>query len=1389
MIHFNMTDVRKTNEKLGGGETEIRSVESRSSDKQTKLETAVAGAEEQFEMTINDVANLEQEVGNDAELSETDRQELLIKIKSIKSGIQARWRIFLKKIKAGSHDFFRRAGEPWSEDLELENRQGEPTNPENIKKSLSAISLRLQYIGENKLYSVYDTNFSKKLKKKNQEAKTAWLSAWHHLVYASKGSDHLLESDENRETKEIVEENTEAAYTFWKTVLDQRLPGKKPSDLEFLITGKSENGEIPVDFFVAMPKVLRKGFHKAYLEWLGKGFENPRTNMIRDVNSVDVVSRDQKGDLMSAYSDYLNQSFNFGDLLSVLAKVKPAHTEEELLGLDQDRRVYSSLEGVGLEDRVANMAIHRAAFQTAGVSIDSWRGDDKEFLTKVRRQTEAAMPTFLENLYKSLKDHPTALIQAFKGLLKIPTYYYAPAGALKEWAGYKVYSEEQGTFVSSFRNIWGGLNTFEERSRQIEGFVFGISAPADYNTILNFILEKGRTKKSLETVGFMFVEAIVRAEEEETSVTAKSIDKALVSESVQSLRRFASIFPGGQPDGGSFFNAYSERLQRDGVDILARIDRQSLSEIEREVYGARRIIFDFANTHQNQDDAAEVIAEHIQRLHAFIGAVGFFHENAFRAATRDSATAARSLAVLNEIPAGLSKIIKIRILDTYETWLGIPKEKRAVYIQVMILLDQTPSQEIKRILNELRASIMESDDPLSSWQKIEAIFIKNNLPLVGKIFKIFQTLHSAEKMTEKLANSPTLSPYLRRASLKRRKYTIFCDLLKVHIESGNRSLRQYLEVLREGEIFFEMFEGQKNKVVSSDDQKRLQMYIVKLKTIFFESQMGVASSQITTTEMATVDQMKEVYRSLCQSLGVKSGQSVSDRVVEMFASRLGYKSIDEVLSAMYRKKQMAHERGLRYVHGAVGWRLRFSDGDILKGVDQQYIASILQNGSVAKEYLGAGSSQDNTPYDTDVAVIGKKADQSFSQTISDSVAKDYGNILLVIRDRGQFVRTSAETVGQIDPSKLELFRTGVAGEQHYGIRTGFPTTEIDFIICKTAEKIPEPLSIEIVQNGYYIPVVDETGKIIFTPEQYESLRSFYSGLDRFDGPPFVYEQTKEGSRQFADVRKAKAHLQETREQVDEVTKNIQNLISEVLREQGIDLKEIFDTSLLGAELFDTGSTGRHTNLPGAFDFDLVLKLDLADEKKADRIVSALREKWSPAKDNSHGSNAPGDLFQLRFEGARIGEVVLDIDIAFVRKSELSVYGSHDAIKEKLTWIQKHLGNEAQDDIVANIIVAKEVLKRADAYKKLEHGGIGGIGVENWLLAHGGNFEQAARAFWKAAHDESGKLRSLANFQDHYQIIDPGVNVKFQSHDNFIHILKEQGYQNMLVAIGKYFNWQ
>lgn len=736
----------------------------------------------------------------------------------------------------------------------------------------------------------------------------------------------------------------------------------------------------------------------------------------------------------------------------------------------------------------------------------------------------------------------------------------------------------------------------------------------------------------------------------------------------------------------------------------------------------------------------------------------------------------------------LTRITIEGFLNNLEKVVDIKQEKLADYLGVMSAIAGSPSQEVQRISGQLVDQMLAIDNPIEAYRQIEQIFIKNNLPLVGKVFKIFEVLHPPAKLDQILKDNNRLSPCLRQASNRRRSRTIFTDLLRVHIDSGNRSLRQYLEVLKEGETLLASLDQTDVSTAKPAQVKKLKHFVAKLNTLFLSSQLEATPDELALDEDVTLDTVRSAYTQLQRSLGVKSGQSTGERVAEMFLRPLGYETIDQALDGMAEKKQTADARGRKLVRESEGGRLSIVEGDLLKGVNEQYIDAILQSGSVAKEYLGASSDSDSTPFDTDLEMVSaKQGKKTFQEALTESAANSYGEIAFVMKNRGQYQITTKESVDSYDAKKYELFNSGVVSERHYGIRTGFAATEIDFIICKENVR-KQRLFMEIAKNGYYIPVTDATGSIIFSPEQYDEMRRIFVGLDRFDGQRFVVDETKGDNETYTrGIDAVKNSLGNIEHEVDTATEHIRGTIEDVLRAEGVSLKEAFDTSLLGAELMDTGSTGRHTNMPGNFDFDLVLKLDRGDEAKVGAIVSALANKLRPEKDESHRGNSAGDLFQLRFFGATgIGEKPVDVDIAFVAKSELAVYGSHDAVKDKLDHIKNTSGRDAYDTVLANIVLTKEVLKKGSAYKKQEHGGLGGIGVENWILAHGGNMLNAFKAFRDSAYDGE-KRRTLTEFKQQYKIIDPGINVKFLKHDNFVELLTETGYSSMLRVINSYLS--
>ena len=67
----------------------------------------------------------------------------------------------------------------------------------------------------------------------------------------------------------------------------------------------------------------------------------------------------------------------------------------------------------------------------------------------------------------------------------------------------------------------------------------------------------------------------------------------------------------------------------------------------------------------------------------------------------------------------------------------------------------------------------------------------------------------------------------------------------------------------------------------------------------------------------------------------------------MFLRPVGLNSLDDVLAEMRKIKKSADKRGMKYASQTKENTLELEAGDLLKGVDINFIENILQNGSVA----------------------------------------------------------------------------------------------------------------------------------------------------------------------------------------------------------------------------------------------------------------------------------------------------------------------------------------------------------------------------------------------------------------------------------------------------------
>lgn len=207
----------------------------------------------------------------------------------------------------------------------------------------------------------------------------------------------------------------------------------------------------------------------------------------------------------------------------------------------------------------------------------------------------------------------------------------------------------------------------------------------------------------------------------------------------------------------------------------------------------------------------------------------YFNQDVLKFIARNPQCAKDILALPENWEAVISDYkIQNFVIQNLEKILAIAPEKRSKYAEIFLKINNSPSQEIQRLKDTLLEQILETDNPEAVWQTIQSIFEKNNLPTLGKVFKVFQTLHPQTVLEPKFrasGRSPILTRFIRHKKFDAVfNSIIYPDLLKCHILSANRSLRECLEVLEQGEKIVQEAE----KDLEQLDKKQKNSYSIFL---------------------------------------------------------------------------------------------------------------------------------------------------------------------------------------------------------------------------------------------------------------------------------------------------------------------------------------------------------------------------------------------------------------------------------------------------------------------------------------------------------------------------------------------------------------------------------
>lgn len=741
-----------------------------------------------------------------------------------------------------------------------------------------------------------------------------------------------------------------------------------------------------------------------------------------------------------------------------------------------------------------------------------------------------------------------------------------------------------------------------------------------------------------------------------------------------------------------------------------------------------------------------------------------------------------------------SKIADISLQDIFANFVKgnvetIDVNRLEELTDILYRLSFSNSSEMLAFRTTLATQILANPNPSEALDRVEEIFLTNNIPVPGKIYSVFQILHPHCEGFD--FNNGCVSPVLSQSGRLRRDAIIFADLLRVSLGSNNRSMRDYLASIENGNNVFMMIANGTLKVEELDSESMLILkeYAAHLCALYNNTMKAKASDSkrvlLTDDIVLDINNLITLF-----SANGELDYNLPDRIISMYGHFAGIDTFESAKQYFIERRVRADERNRTSTQG----KFSLEPGDLVKGInDFRFLHNILQNGSVAKEFLGDCATSDATPLDTDLSMI-YEAKDTLEKTLASTEASSYGNIWLVLKqdDRFTITRNSSSaptpTTDEVkhDPDKLELFFTGAAGGSHYGIRTGFASSDINYIIVANYDR---RIGLEIAMNGFYIPVVDKEGKVVFTPEDYDLLRSKMSGLSYYDEASYTCSSYLETEETIALAEQ----IPESDIQVGIKRASISRVIAQAISSLDLSLKEHIDGDLTegSVELIDTGSTGRGTNMPGDGDFDFMMRLDKSIFTNPSKLQK-LKDTLMSAFGSEHASEVIG-TGDFRLKGVHIDGLAepVDIDITFVEKTSKLTYSTDMALQDRLSSIKKQNPDE-YNLVIANILLAKKVLKEAGVYKpnrgEVPQGGLGGVGVENWILQHNGSFVEAAKSFLAAAEG-----RSFTEFCQVYQLWDFGENHLAEkrgkySHDNFVTgNMSEEGYKKMCEVLKEYLN--
>lgn len=552
--------------------------------------------------------------------------------------------------------------------------------------------------------------------------------------------------------------------------------------------------------------------------------------------------------------------------------------------------------------------------------------------------------------------------------------------------------------------------------------------------------------------------------------------------------------------------------------------------------------------------------------------------------------------------------------ETIEALINVDESKQKDAIKILDRLYRSNSAELRRIKEQMALQILEKEPETyeKTLNSIENIYLTSNIPDVGKLYLVFKELHPQLLGEDTKMQDASVGniPSLKEATTSEKKNMIFTRLLMSTVESNSRNLRDYIETIEQGnEIFKKIRNGEvKAQNLAKNERETITKYNEILNFVYNQSNKEEKRENVGDIEK-DINELAKLFR-----MDIVKAE-MPDRLVRMFAHRAEIRSLAQAKEIMEKSREKADERNTEFSKRE---SINIEVGDFIKGIENtEYFPSMLQRGILAKDFLGGNAMSDVTPLDTDVEKVLKKGEK-LKDTIaslshapvycsSNTDGKKLGKIMLVfskdnfIETRNQNDEVSKENIELLeqDSSKKEVCHNF---DTAYGISMGIGSENIKCII---ADKYVDKLGLEIALNEFYIPIVDNDGKVVYTKEMYNNFREKMQGLSHYGEKYFELDETARKPEMSGIIELVDKSMQNARNKQEKILKTLE----EAVNKSGYTISDERRTDLKPGivEFIDTGSTGRGTNMPGDGDFDYMVRMDKVLSDNPTEFKNSLRE--------------------------------------------------------------------------------------------------------------------------------------------------------------------------------------